>query len=79
MVHEHGGMRILSIRHVEMAFIESYSPELHPKLQRNIFSRVHATLQPALSVRRSGGRSIGSSNFIFFGFLRSMASLLLPK
>ena len=64
MVHEHGRMRILSIRHVEMAFIESYSPELHPKLQRNIFSRV--TLQPASSVRRSGGRSIGPSNFIFF-------------
>ena len=35
----------------------------------------YATLHPALSVRLS----VGPSHFTFFGFLQSMASLLLPK
>ena len=43
-----------------------------------IFSRVHATLYPALSVRRSVGRSVGPL-FTFSAFLRVLNSLLLPK
>ena len=39
----------------------------------------YATLQPALSVRPSVRRSVRPSHFTFFGFLRSLASLLLPK
>ena len=50
----------------------------------------YATLHPALSVRRSVGPSVGPSvhpsvgpsvrhTLLFFGFLRSLASLLLPK
>ena len=43
----------------------------------------YATLQPALLVRRSirpsFGPSVRLSHFTFFGFLRSLASLLLPK
>ena len=39
----------------------------------------YATLQPALSVRPSVRRSVGPSHFTFFGFLRFLASLLLPK
>ena len=35
----------------------------------DIFSRVHATLQPALSVGRSVGWSVGRSNFTFFMIL----------
>ena len=41
----------------------------------SLFSRVHATLQPALSVRRSVGRS----HFTFFYDFISLTSLLLPK
>ena len=56
-------------------------------IRRNVFlilfSRVHANLQPALSVgpsvRPSVGLSVRPSHFTFFVFLRSMASLLLPK
>ena len=44
-----------------------------------LFSRVHATLHPALSVRRSVRLSVSPSHFTFLGFLRSLASLLLPK
>ena len=44
-----------------------------------IFSRVHATLQPALSVGRSVGRSVGPSHFTFFYDFISLTSLLLPK
>ena len=52
-----------------------------------IFSRVHATLQPALSVGWSVGRSVGRlvgrsvgwSNFTFFYDFISLTSLLLPK
>ena len=44
-----------------------------------IFSRVHATLHPALSVRRSVRPPVHPSHFTFFGFLRFLASLLLPK
>ena len=40
-----------------------------------IFSRVHATLQTALSV----GRSVGRSHFTFFYDFISLTSLLLPK
>ena len=40
-----------------------------------IFSRVHATLQPALSVRPSVGRS----RFTFFYDFISLALQLLPK
>ena len=34
-------------------------------LKRSSFSRVHATLQPALLVGRSVGWSVGRSHFIF--------------
>ena len=44
-----------------------------------LFSRVHATLHPALSVRRSVGRSVGWSHFTFFYVFYSLTSLLLPK
>ena len=44
-----------------------------------IFSRVHATLQPALSVRLSVGWSIGRSRFTFFYDFISLTPLLLPK
>ena len=40
------------------------------------FSRVHATLQPALSVGRSVGQSV---TLYFFYVLFSSTSLLLPK
>ena len=39
----------------------------------------YATLHPTLSVRPSVRRSVGPSHFPFFLFLRSTASLLLPK
>ena len=39
-----------------------------------IFSRVHATLQPALSVCRSVGRSVGRSRLAFFVILRHFKS-----
>ena len=39
----------------------------------------YATLHPALSVRPSVGPSVRPSHFTFFGFLRFLASLLLPK
>ena len=45
----------------------------------HFFSRVHATLQPALSVRLSVGWSIGRSRFTFFYDFISLTSLLLPK
>ena len=45
------------------------------KPMSEIFSRVHATLQPALSV----GWSVGRSHFTFFYDLVSLTSLLLPK
>ena len=47
---------------------------------RMIFSRVHATLQPALSVGRSVGRLVGRSVtlYFFYDFI-SLTSLLLPK
>ena len=35
-------------------------------IYRMIFSRVHATLEPALSVRRLVGLSVGLSRFTFF-------------
>ena len=39
----------------------------------------YATLQPALLVHPSVRPSVGPSHFTFWGFLRSLASLLLPK
>ena len=48
---------------------------------RTVFSRVHATLQPALSVRWSVGKSVGWSVghiLLFYDFI-SLTSLLLPK
>ena len=39
----------------------------------------YATLHPALSVRRSVRRSVRPPHFTFFGFLRFLALLLLPK
>ena len=39
----------------------------------------YATLQPALSVRRSVRWSVRRSHFTFFGFLVFLASLLLPE
>ena len=45
------------------------------ELRQSIFSRVHATLQPALSV----GWSVGRSHFTFFYDFISLTSLLLPK
>ena len=44
-----------------------------------LFSRVHATLHPALLVRRSVRRSIRQSHFTFSAFLSFLALLLLPK
>ena len=38
-------------------------------LLMDVFSRVHATLQPALSVRPSVGRSVGRSHFTFIMIL----------
>ena len=43
-----------------------------------LFSRVLRDSTPSF-VRRSVGPSVGLSNFTFFMFLRSLASLLLPK
>ena len=43
-----------------------------------VFSRLHATLKAALSVRRSVGPSVGHT-LLFLVFLRSLASLFLPK
>ena len=43
----------------------------------DFFSRVHATLQPALSVGRLVGQSVTLYLF-FYGFV-SLTSLLLPK
>ena len=51
------------------------SPRLGFPFWLYIFCRVHATLQPALSVRPSVGRS----RFIFFYDFISLTSLLLPK
>ena len=42
------------------------------------FSRVHATLQPALSVGQSVGWSVGHTLLFFYDFI-SLTSLLLPK
>ena len=43
------------------------------------FSRVHATLQPALSVGRSVGRLVGRSHLTSFYDFISLTLLLLPK
>ena len=48
-------------------------------LSSHVFSCVHATLQPALSVGRSVGRSVDRSHFTFFYDFISLISLLLPK
>ena len=52
---------------------------LKPSHNLSLFSRVHATLQPALSVGRSVGWSVGWSHFTFFYDFISLTSLLLPK
>ena len=51
-------------------------PFLH---QDEIFSRVHATLQPALSIGPPVGRLVGQSRFTFIYDFISLTSLLLPK
>ena len=59
----------------------------HSQIRRYAFLvACYATLYPALSVRPSVGRSVGRSvgwlvgpHFTFFMFLRSLASLHLPK
>ena len=51
-------------------------------MNRDIFSRVLRDSTPRFvgpSVGPSIGPSVGPSHFTFFGFLRSLASLLLPK
>ena len=61
--------------------------EKNCKLRWSFLVACYATVHPALlvrwsvspSVRQSIGRSVRPSHFTLFGFLRSLASLLLPK
>ena len=50
---------------------------IQSKTLKNIFSRVHATLQPALSVRPSVGPSIGPPilHALLFGFFFAVFNL----
>ena len=72
------------------SYVISKRPELHISAWSrfvefsSLFNRVHATLQPALSVGQSVGWSVGRSVgrsvtlYFFYDFI-SLTSLLLPK